>query len=181
MQDVKVQEISPVSASSCRSTKNHVPDYMELARRDGLRVAVTLLRENLGHKRYIWLGAFRSFLGHIRTQSAKGLASVRVGSPRHHGSLNVRSLFRRVCIEKLMGKLPWVDCQDLDLFLMGFDAGENWAYHNRNECRDQESGDASWFTPEIVHEINLTIDMLKRKWYKSQYESAKHPDPSQSH
>jgi len=179
MQAINVQGISPTSAPSHPSieTNGH---YMELARSAGLRVALHLFRENLGHKWRIWWSAFRSFRGHIRTQSAKGLAMAPVGSLRHHGNLNERSLVRRIYIEKLATTLHWVDCQDLELFLMGFDAGENWASRTHSGYTDQRIESPSWLTPEITNEINITLDMLKRHWYKSQYESPRHSDPSQS-
>lgn len=179
MQAIKAREISPASASSHYSTEKHDLRYREVAQRAGVRVALHLLRENLGHRWCIWRDAFRSFRGHIRTQSARGRAWVTVGSPRHQGTLNVRSLCRRLYIEKLSATLDWVDCQDLETFLMGFDAGESWAAYNRSECTDHRVENA-WPTPEIELEINNTLDMLKRQWYKSQYESPRHPDSSQS-
>jgi hypothetical protein len=180
MQAIKAQEISPASASSHSSTETHGLRYTEVIRRAGLRVALHLLRENLGQKWCIWRDAFRSFRGHIRTQSAIGRAWVQVGSPRHQGILNIRSLARKLYIEKTSATLPWVDCQDLQVFLNGFDAGESFAAYTHNECMDRKFATASWLTPEIEREINNTLDMLKRQWYKSQYESARHCDPSQS-
>jgi hypothetical protein len=179
MQAVKAQEVSHIPASSHSSTETHAPRYSEVAQRAGVRVALHLLRENLGHRWCIWRYAFRSFLGHIRTQSARGQAGATVGSLRHQGTLNVRSLARRLYIEKLSATLDWVDFQDLEIFLMGFDAGESYAAYNRSEWTDRRVENA-WLTPEIEQKINNTLDMLKRQWYKSQYESAGLSYPRQS-
>jgi len=180
MQDLKVQDISAVPSLSHSSDGSRGLRYSEVLRRTGLRNTVYVVRQSLVDKWCIWCDALRSFHGHIRTQLAIGRPWVTVGSPRHQGTLNERSLCRRFYIEKLSATRRWVDSQDLELFLMGFDAGESWACRSRSECMDRQFVSASWLTPEIEGEMNNTLDMLKRQWYKSQYESAGHIDPSQS-
>ena len=179
MQAIKPQEVSPFPLLSPPPTETRVR-YTELVWRGGLRFALRLFREHLGHKLRIWCDAFRSFRGHIRTQSAIGRAWVTVGSPRHQDKLNIRSVARKLYIERISETLPWADCQDLQVFLMGFDAGESYVLHNYTEQMDQRYASASWLTPEIECEINITLDMLKRQWYKSQYESPRHSNPSPS-
>jgi hypothetical protein len=112
------------------SVEKRGPRYIEVARLSGLRIALDLLRENLWQKLYIWRDAVCSFRGHIHTQSAKGRATVTFGPwfENHQGHLrrNKRTLARRLYTEKLLAIRPWVDSQDLQIFLMGFDAGEEW-------------------------------------------------------
>jgi len=181
MQAIKVREISPVSLSSSRSSETRVP-YMELAWRVGLKFALNLFRNDLRQRWYIWRDAFRSFVGHICTQSAKGQAGVRLGPHGHQGVRNARTLVRTLYIQKLLAIRPWADSQDLEMFLMGFDAGEIWSSCSRDRLYTEQipAFESSWITPEILHETNITLDMLKRQWYKSQYESPRHSDPSQS-
>lgn len=160
---------------------NHDLRYSEVARRTGLRNALRLLRENWAQKWCIWRDALRSCAGHIRTQSAIGRTAVGLGQHNHHGVRCARTVARRLYTEKLLAIRPWVDSQDLHIFLMGFDAGESWASCNTDsQSRNQISSRSSWLTSENLVEINNTLDMLKRQWYKSQYESATSTDPSQS-
>jgi|HubBroStandDraft_4_1064222.scaffolds.fasta_scaffold53167_2 hypothetical protein len=182
MQAIKAREISPVSASSHPSNETHVLRYREVARRAGLGAALHLLRDNLGQRWCIWRTAVRSCLGHIRTQSAKGQATVGLGPHGHLGARNARTLVRTLYTQKLLAIHPWADLQDLEIFLMGFDAGETFASDSRDRLYKEQIPEvqSSWITPEIEHEIHITLDMLKRQWYKSQYESARHQDPSQS-
>jgi hypothetical protein len=181
MQAIKAQEISQTPASSRPSTEKHVLRYSDVVRRVGLRVALRLFLENLRYGWCIWRDAFRSCYGHIRTQSAIGLPTVRLGPHGHRGARNARTLVRTIYTEKLLAIRPWADSQDLEIFLMGFDAGETWACDSQDRLyKEQIPETASWITPEIRREINNTLDMLKRQWYKSQYESARQPNPSQS-
>lgn len=89
-----------------------------------------LLGRNLWGKLYILLSALRSGLGHMRTQLATGRDYVSFGPSfeRHHQSLrrNRRTLARKKGIKNLQATRPWVDAQDLEIFLAGFDAGEQW-------------------------------------------------------
>jgi hypothetical protein len=93
-------------------------------------VVFRLLGRSLWGKLYTLLSSLRSCLGHIRTELATGRESVSLGPSfeRHHQSLrrNKRTLARRRGIEKLRATRPWVDFQDLEIFLAGFDAAEQW-------------------------------------------------------
>jgi hypothetical protein len=83
-----------------------------------------------------------------------------VGLLRHQGNLNVRSLGRRLYIERLSATPPWIDYRDLEAFLMGFEAGESWAGHNGSGRTDRQFADASWLTPENVTETNITLQIM---------------------
>lgn len=182
MQAIKARKISPVLSSSDSSAESHVLRYSEVARRAGVGAALHLFRENCRHRLRIWHDAFRSFRGHIRTQSSIGQAGVRLGPHGHQGARNARTLVRSLYIQRLLAIRSWADSQDLQIFLMGFDAGEIWAWGSRDRLyREQIPESASsWITPEIAGEIHNTLDMLKRQWYKSQYESPRHRNSGQS-
>jgi hypothetical protein len=75
--------------------------------------------------------AYRSFRGHLRIQPSTELPSVRFGSelvrsPAGDLRVNTRSLARSIYTQMLAAKYPWADTVDLRIFLMGFDAGEQW-------------------------------------------------------
>lgn len=182
MQGIKAQEISPTPASSHSSTEKHGLRYSEVARRSGVAAALRLVREDLRFRWYILRDAFRSCRGHIRTQSAKGLGTVRLGPHGHRGARNARTLVRTLYIQKLLAIRPWADSQDLEMFLMGFDAGETWASDSQDRLYKEQipHAESLWITPEIATEINIALDMLKRQWYKSQHESPRQSSPSQS-
>jgi len=78
-----------------------------------------------------WYAAFRSFRGHIRIQSAKEGARVRLGPSVQFRDgcyqANTRTLARAEGIEKLRAIYPWADIADLCIFLMGFEAGEEYS------------------------------------------------------
>jgi hypothetical protein len=100
--------------------------------KDTLTVAAfRLVGPRLWDRLYILLSSFQSFLGHLHTQLAKGRGSVTLGPSGefHSGSYrrNKRTLARTEGIGKLQATRPWVDSQDLEIFLMGFDMGEQWA------------------------------------------------------
>jgi hypothetical protein len=114
-------------------TPRSVPLCKQLS---GWRLAKGLLRLmglRLLNTWYIWRDAFGSFLGHIRTQSPKEMPHQIVGvllewSPTGYKE-NTRTLARTESIRRLSAKYPWVDIVDHRLFLMGFDAGEQWTRH----------------------------------------------------
>jgi hypothetical protein len=182
MQGVSPQAISQTSTSSHSSTENRGLSYKEVARRAGVGTALRLLRDDLSQTWCIWRTAFRSFRGHIRTQSAKGQATVRLGPHSSLGARDARTLVRTLYIQKLLAIREWADLQDLEMFLMGFEAGETFACDSRGRLYKEQLSEveSSWITPEIAHEIHITLDMLKRQWYKSQYESTRPQNSSQS-
>jgi hypothetical protein len=161
MQAFTTPSISKAEPSSHSSDEKRVLGYIEVARLVGPRIALHLLRENLRHKWCIWRDAFRSFRGHIRTQSAIGLATVSLGQWNHRGVRNVRTVARRLYTQKLLAIRPWVDSQDLQIFIMGFDAGESWAGCNvGKQSTDQICARASWLTPESIEEINRILQRI---------------------
>lgn len=180
MQDSTLGCSSPLESSPAKSGTN-VPDYKKVWARAGGKVVLRLLLERLGHRWCIWYEAARSFRGHICTQSAIGRTGLSLGPHSHQGGRNVRTVARGLYTRKLLATRPWADSQDVQMFLMGFDAGESWAFRNTEaESKDQMAARLSWLTSQNVDEINITLDMLKRQWYKSQYESPRHSNPSQS-
>jgi hypothetical protein len=181
MQTANPPQTIPLSASSHLLKGNRVR-YIRYARQVGLGAALQLLLENLGCRLYICRDAFRSFRGHIRTQLAKGQVGFRLGPHGHREAMNARTLCRTLYIQKLLATHPWADSQDIELFLIGFDAGDTWYECSRGILPKELIPESSscWITPEIRCEINNTLDMLKRQWYKSQYESPRRYSASQS-
>lgn len=78
-----------------------------------------------------WYAAFRSFRGHIRIQSATVGGRVDLGCAVQLEDgcyqANTRTLARAAGIEKLQAIHRWVDIVDLRIFLMGFEAGEEYS------------------------------------------------------
>ncbi len=184
--DAKMQTATPLqtvpSSVSSPLLKGNRVRYIRYARQIGLGAALQLLLENLSCKWCICRDAFRSFLGHTRTQLAKGQVGFRIGPHCHREASNARTLCRTLYIQRLLATHPWADSQDVELFLIGFDAGDIWSESSRDILPKELIPESSsrWITPEIRREINNTLDMLKRQWYKSQYESPRHSNPSQS-
>jgi len=58
------------------------------------------------------------------------------------GSLQyvVRTQIRSFDIQKLQAIYPWVDILELRIFLMGFDAGEQWVLGSENREEQTDSG-----------------------------------------
>jgi hypothetical protein len=94
--------------------------------------AFRLLGSRLWYKSYILLSSLRSCLGHIRTQLARDrVEATQVPSQGFHHPLltsHKRIIARKQGIKKLQAIHPWMDRQDLQMFLAGFDAGELWAF-----------------------------------------------------
>jgi hypothetical protein len=98
-----------------------------------LAALLRLLGPVLWGKLYTLLSSLRCFCGHICTQLAKDQVSVNLGPAleRKSGSYlpNRRTGARREGIENLRAIHPWADLLSLEIFLMGFDAGERWGLH----------------------------------------------------
>ena len=47
--------------------------------------------------------------------------------PGHQYQTNIRTVARKHYTELLLATRPWADGEDLQIFLMGFDAGEQFA------------------------------------------------------
>jgi hypothetical protein len=96
-------------------------------------VVFRLLGSHLWDKLYTLFSESRSFLGRLCTQLAKDRVFVSLGPSLefHHQSWqrNKRTLARKKGIENLLAIHPWAAHQDFEMFLMGFDAGEQWASH----------------------------------------------------
>jgi hypothetical protein len=89
---------------------------------------------------YIWRGAFRSFRGHIQIQSTKWPPSVGLGqslliTPAGSYQENIRVTACNMGIDKAMAIYPWADIVDLRMFLMGFDAGEEFGLRTDSEMQ----------------------------------------------
>jgi hypothetical protein len=80
------------------------------------------------YKAYV---SFRSCRGHIRILFSKAGTRVDLGASYQLRDgcyqANTRILARAEGIEKLRATHPWVDTADLRIFLMGFDAGEEYS------------------------------------------------------
>lgn len=127
------------------------------------RCRLTDLLIRLRRKWIIIRLAFGSLLGHIRLQPSTTILSLpgpihRYGQvwPRGAHSYIARSFYRQM----VSHLYPWADTVDLRLFLMGFDAGEQWLLHisGKEECKPQEN---SWlalaetefgYVPDLVNQ-----------------------------
>jgi hypothetical protein len=92
---------------------------------------------------YRWYAAFRSFRAHIRIQSATTGGRVDLGAAfqvrGEHHLPNARTDARAEGIERLLAIHPWADAVDLQMFLMGFDAGEEYGtYAQKQNSRNPE-------------------------------------------
>jgi len=126
-----------------------------------IRLLLHHARQRCLNTLYIWSSAFRSLTGHIQIQSAKELPCVSYGqalahSPDGHPKPNIRSLARSMYTQKLLATYPWLDIVDLRIFLMGFDAGEQWSHCSL--YNETERPTASWISlVNITQEINVEI------------------------
>ena len=107
----------------------------------------------------IWCGAFHSFVGHIRTQSPREMPSVYLGptllsSPDGSRRLAPRTIARELYIEKLKATYAWADIQDLRIFLMGYDAGEQWTLYSVDSGIERPESLHSWVAPK-EHEVSI--------------------------
>lgn len=82
-----------------------------------------------------WCAVFGSLRAHIRIQCAREGERVHVGPAYkyHAGHLcpDERTNARAEGIENLLATHPWVDSADLQVFLLGFDAGEKYGISAR--------------------------------------------------
>lgn len=93
-------------------------------------MASRLLGKYLWRKTYTLFVEPRSFLASLRIQLAKDRLSLSFGPSleiRPQGWVrNRRTLVRMMGIGNLLAKYPWATHQNFEIFLMGFDAGEQW-------------------------------------------------------
>jgi hypothetical protein len=95
--------------------------------------SICRFRNTLLNMLCIWRGAFRSFLGHVGSQSARARVAVDLGPslqllPNGRYQANTRTRARAEGTRNLQAIHPWVDIADLRMFLAGFDAGERFAH-----------------------------------------------------
>jgi hypothetical protein len=71
---------------------------------------------------------FRSALGHILLELPRNWSVGPAFQEESDQSFsqNKRTLARALGIQELWAKYPWMDQADLEIFLRGFDAGEQW-------------------------------------------------------
>jgi hypothetical protein len=127
-------EINTLSLKSA-SHPSVLPRVVRKERWDWLLLCDSIyrLRNTLSNMWCIWCGAFRSFLGHVGSQSARARVAVDLGPalrllPNGQYQANARTRARAEGTKKLRAIHPWVDIPDLRIFLMGFDVGERFAH-----------------------------------------------------
>ena len=98
----------------------------------------------------IWIAAYRSFRGHIDIQSATEPNCLTLGPSLQkplsapQNSLRSDTVARALYIEMLLATYPWADIVDLRMFLMGFDAGDQWSRHTTGSAVDTQAYRRSW-------------------------------------
>jgi hypothetical protein len=140
-----------VSASSSDQTRNYA-QRTPLPWRLRLGAALWSLQERWQATKCIWLGACGSFLGRICILSPTEPLVAHCGPAfevDHLGDhqANTRTIARISYIKKLKALHTWLDIADLRIFLMGFDAGEQFALRTKgNETKIHAEVPASWDT-----------------------------------
>ncbi len=141
------------SASSLPQTENRVRLRKLISPWAALRYSLVRLQARLLTLSYIFLGASRSFRGHIRNQSSRDRLGVPVGRellrfPDGSYQANPRTIARSFYIEMLSAtrQWEWADTVDLRMFLAGFDAGEQWTHYTEGNERPPQIEPDSWLT-----------------------------------
>ena len=95
---------------------------------------------------------------------------------------NNRTDARSDGIRELRLRYPVANTLQFQLFLEGFDKGEQFALDSLSKPTQGTNSSSTSHSERCILQAksNITLDMLKRQWYKSQYESPRHPNPSQS-
>jgi hypothetical protein len=132
----------------CQKRQNGSKYIRWLGRFSG-RVRLARLVRRLCQKLQICWLALRSCCGHIRTQSATEIMSLPLESAHRlppQWPLGRMTPFARSFYRQMLSEVhPWADIVDLRLFLMGFDAAEQWLlYISGNEVRIRS--ESSWLT-----------------------------------
>jgi hypothetical protein len=126
------------SLASDKTSAAHLPPRTRTRQRLPLRYSLALLLTRVQATWHIWCDSIRSCAGHIRSQSAKELQGVSFGhSPVWDETTqtwvpNPDAIARSFYTTMISAIYPWADTQDLRIFLMGFDAGEEWLLHRGN-------------------------------------------------
>jgi hypothetical protein len=175
-------------APSHTQVESHAPSSNMLSGVSALRNKVVRLVLCVRRLVYALRWSGRSFLGHTRFLLATKYWSVDLGLAYErlpNGCLihNRRTSARSSGIEELQLRYPWATTVHKLMYLEGFDKGERFSLHTEDISRTVvcESSVASHFkTCPNNRRRNLDVDMLKRQWYKSQYESPRQPNSSKS-
>ena len=126
----------------------------------------------LSHARTGWRicsASFRSFRGHIRTQFSRHTPILSLGSAL---ALEVstgrylpkgRTLARSFYREGLSAIYPWIDTTDLRIFLIGFDAGEQWTLSCKSDMESQTPPDPSWLLHLIEEKVGYVPDRVRQE------------------
>jgi hypothetical protein len=152
--------IVSLSETFSDSKGKRVRHYIELWQSAGTRYSVHLLRIVLLNRWCILRDAVCSLHGHIQTQFATGRAGVDLGPAWERDSSGIlcpciRTVARRLYIEKLEAIHPWADGLDLQMFLAGFDAGEQYLsrIHGISEHTHSCEQRSSWVLPSILNPL----------------------------
>lgn len=106
-----------------------------------------------------WASLLDSLRQHNRIQNAKDLELGSLGpfvqfDDRGSLDLNRRTVARRLYKEKLLSLYNLLDSVDLKIFLMGFDAVEEWSFLDKQNLGTQSDGSdeeialtSAWLTP----------------------------------
>jgi len=109
----------------------------------GIRCHARRFLTRLRYRKEILASAWESFRGHLGILSAKEECPVDLGpaferDARGYIQENTRTAARNQHIEKLLSVHPWSDPMDLETFLLGFDAGEQYASCDKGKESDSE-------------------------------------------
>ena len=118
---------SQFHASNLPATQGHAARKV---RWGWFSISNSLSKTNLASLLYRWYAAFRSVRAHMQFQSSTATARIDLGASLlfqdGHYVANRRTTARAEGIRKLQATHPWVDIADFRIFLMGFDAGEEY-------------------------------------------------------
>jgi hypothetical protein len=168
MQQTTSHQEASSFASSRRSTQYHSQRTRFLDWRE-VRRSLSQFRQRLRRTMHIWRGSLGSFFGHIRIQSPTERVGVYLGpeflKPTHAGclELNPRTIARDEYTRALLATYSWADIADLRVFLMGFDAGEEWSHDSMGIVRKEHPCEfASWLDP-TTRNYGYVPDMVRQR------------------
>ena len=118
---------SQLNASALPATQERGPRKAPWV---GSSISTALSRTSLASVLYRAYVACRSFRGHIRILFSKAGTRVDLGASCRIQDgcflANTRTVARAEGIERILATHPWADSVDLRIFLIGFDAGEEY-------------------------------------------------------